>query len=88
MRIKRRAKNEVRNDGCAVSGSFIVTNFPFELKNPTPEILSTQKIKSRIEIAAASAFCPAIAVLVSKSDATVETKSLMEIDGEFAKPRI
>ena len=67
-----------------LSGSSIVANFPCEARKSTLDMLSTQKIESRIEIAAASASRSVIAVLISKYDATVETKSLMEMDGESA----
>ena len=60
----------------------IVTDFPVESKKPIPDILSTHKNESRIETAAVSASCSAIAVLISKFQATVETKALMEMDGE------
>ena len=59
-----------------------MTDFPFESRKLTPDILSIQKIESRIEIAAAATSRSAIAVLLSKYEATVETKSLTEMDGE------
>ena len=52
----------------------IVTDFPVESRKPTPAILSTQKIESRIEIA----------VLISKYEVTVENKSLIEMNRESA----
>ena len=58
-----------------------MTAFSFEVRKPTPDMLSTQKIESRIEITDTSASRSAIAVLISKYDVTVETKSLMELDG-------
>ena len=58
-----------------------MTAFSFEVRKPTPDMLSTQKIESRIEITNTSASRSAIAVLISKYDVTVETKSLMELDG-------
>ena len=58
--------------------------FPVESRKPTLDMLATQKIESRMEVAATSASRSAIAVLTSKYEATVETKTLTEIDREFA----
>ena len=57
-----------------LSGSVIVTDSPVESRKPTPDILSTQKIESRIEITTTSASFLAIAVLISKYETTVEIK--------------
>ena len=59
-------------------------DFPVESRKPTPDILTTLKMEPRIETDADSASRSAIAVLISKYDATVEIKSLTEIDGESA----
>ena len=80
VRSKRGAKSKVRNVGGRLSGSFIVTNFPFEVKKPISVMLSTHKIESWIQIAVYSVSRLAITVLVSKYDATVETKFLIEMD--------
>ena len=66
-----------------LSGSVIVTDISAESKKPTPDILSTQKIESRTEISATSASRSAIALLMSKYEAILETNSLMVMDGEF-----
>ena len=70
------------------SGSVIVTDFPLELRKPTPIMLPTRKIESRMESAAVSASLSAIAVFISKYVATVVTNSLQEMDGDPACPRI
>ena len=62
----------------------IAINFSFELRKPTPAILSTQKMKERIKIVAASSSLSAIAVLIPKYVVMMDTKSLIETDGESA----
>ena len=59
-------------------------DFPVESRKSTLDILATLKIKSRMEIDAASASRSAIAVLVSKYETTIETTSLTEIEEESA----
>ena len=44
IRVERRAKSKIRNIAWAVVGSVIVTDFSVELRKPTPDVLSTQKI--------------------------------------------
>ena len=51
----------------------MVIDFAFEVNNSTLDVVSTQTTESRIEIAAASTSRSAIAVLILKYDATVET---------------
>ena len=51
-------------------------------------MLPTRKIESRMESDAVTASISAIAVLISKCVATVVTKSLQEMDGDPACPRI
>ena len=63
---------------------YIVSDPPVESRKPTLDMLSTQNINSRIEIAATSVSRSAIAVLISKYEATVETKFLMDMDSESA----
>ena len=59
-------------------------DFPVESRKPTPDILTTLKMEPRIETDADSASRSAIAVLISKYEATVETKFLMDMDSESA----
>ena len=66
----------------------IATGFPLEWIKPTPNMLVTQKMKSLMELAAVFASLSAIAVFISKYVAKVVTKSLREIKGDSACPRI
>ena len=80
VRVIRRAKSKIKMSRGRLSGSVIVTDFSAKSRKPTPEILSTQKIESRIEISAASTSRSAIVVLISKVETIVDTKSLMKVD--------
>ena len=65
-----------------------VTDSPLEVRKATLVMLPTQKIESRMESAAVFVSLSAIAMLISKYVATVVTKSLQEMDGDPACPRI